>query len=162
MAVELGRTVPLRETPGLQPGQVHGILVTYRDGLRATVLKLGSAYTRWNFACKLANDTRLHATSFYTGPWGNRNLFQALAHAIQDHFRHGRAPYPVERTLLTTGLVEAAMRSRAAGRRLATPDLQIAYEPRDFRAFRETGATWRIVIDQTPEPAGLNPGARVP
>jgi hypothetical protein len=160
MAAELGRVVPLREIPGVRAGQAHGILVDYRDGLRAAVLKLGSGSTRWNFACRLADDARIRATRFYAGPWGNRNLFQALAHAIQHHFRHGASPYPVERTLLTTGLTEAAVRSRAAGRRVETPHLHLAYAPRDFTAFRETGATWRILTERTPEPAGLNPGAR--
>ena len=68
----------------------------------------------------------------------------------------------MERTLLTTGVVEAALRSRAAGRPVATRDLQLAYRPLDFRPFRETGATWRILTDRTPEPAGLNPGATEP
>jgi hypothetical protein len=31
----------------------HGILVTYRDGLRAMVLGVGSSATRWNFAYRL-------------------------------------------------------------------------------------------------------------
>ena len=162
MAAELGGTVPLREVPGVNAAQAHGLLVTYRDGLRAAVLKLGTLSTRWNIACRLRNDTRDYATHFYTGPWGNRNLFQALDHAIQDHFRRRRSPYPVERTLLTTGIVEAAMRSRAFDRRVETPHLHIAYAPRDFRAFREMGETWRIITDRTPEPAGLNPGVRQP
>jgi hypothetical protein len=159
MAAELGRAVPLRETPGVEPEQIHGLLLSYRDGLRATVLKVGRSSTRWNFACKLTGEEQARACRFYTGPWGNRNLFQALAHAIQDHFRHSRSPYPVERTLLTTGIVAAAMRSRADGRRVQTPQLEMAYAPRDFRALRETGATWRIITEATPEPAGLNPGA---
>jgi hypothetical protein len=162
LALEFGRPGRLRQVPGVAAGQAHGLLVSYRDGLRAAVLKLGSSSTRWAFAGKLAGDRRLHATHFYTGPWGNRNLFAALAHAIQDHFRSGRSPYPVERTLLTTGIVEAAMRSRAAARRVETPHLQIAYAPRDFRGFREMGATWQILTEQTPEPPGLNPGARLP
>jgi hypothetical protein len=158
MAVEMGRTIPLREMPPVQNGQLHGILVTYRDGLRATVLKVGSSSTRWNFACKLANERELRATRFYVGPWGNRNLFQALSHAIQHHFRERRSPYPVERTLLTTGMVEAAMRSRYHRRRIDTPDLDIAYAARDFRAMREMGETWRLITPKMPEPAGLNPG----
>ncbi len=160
MAAELGRAVPLREVRGVADGQIHGILLTYRDGLRGTVLKIASSTTRWNFACKLAGEAQPRACRFYTGPWGNRNLFQALSHAIQHHFREGRSPYPVERTLLTSGIVAAAMRSRAGGRRVETPHLEIAYAPQDFRAFRETGATWRLVTEQTPEPAGLNLGAR--
>lgn len=162
LAAELGRTIPLREVPGVANGALHGILLTYRDGLKATVLKVGNSSIRWNFACKLRGDSRTHASRFYVGPWGNRNLFQALSHAIQHHFRTGRSPYPVERTLLTTGIVEAAVRSRAAGRRLETANLNLAYTPRDFRAFRETGATWRIVTERTPEPQGMNPGAREP
>jgi hypothetical protein len=159
LAAELGRALPLRELPGINEVEPHGLLLTYRDGLRATVLKLGRSSSRWNFACKLAGDPRPHATRFYVGPWGNRNLFQALSHAIQHHFRTGQSPYPVERTLLTTGIVEAALRARAASRPLPTPELAIAYAPRDFRPYRESGATWRILTERTPEPLGLNPGA---
>jgi hypothetical protein len=158
MAAEFGRTVPLRQIPAVQSGQIHGILLKYRDGLRATALKIGSSSTRWNFACRLHGESQPRATHFYTGPWGNRNLFQALAHAIQHHFRTGRSPYPVERTLLTTGIVDAAMRSRFARRGIHTPHLEIAYAPRDFRAFREMGATWRLITTSTAEPLGLNPG----
>jgi hypothetical protein len=162
MAVELGTRIPLREIPAVRDGQIHGILLTYRDGQRGTVLKIGASSTRWNFACRLTGESQPRVTRFYTGPWGNRNLFQALAHAIQHHFRAGRSPYPVERTLLTTGLVEATARSRMARRRIATPHLHVVYEPRDFRDFRETGATWRIITERTPEPAGLNPGTSLP
>jgi hypothetical protein len=158
MAVELGPGVRLRQIPAVQNGQIHGILLTYRDGLRATVLKIGSSSIRWNFACQLAGESKPRATRFYTGPWGNRNLFQALSHAIQSHFREGRSPYPVERTLLTTGICDALMHSRAARQPITTPHLHIAYPPQDFRAFRETGATWRVVTPSTPEPFGLNPG----
>jgi hypothetical protein len=161
MAVELGLRVPLREMPPVQNGQMHGILLTYRDGLRATILKIGASSTRWNFACRLHGEDRPRATRFYVGPWGNRNLFAALSHAIQHHFCTGRSPYPVERTLLVTGICEAAMRSRQARRRIETLELAIRYEPRDFRAFREMGASWRIITQRTPEPEGLNPGARM-
>ena len=129
--------------PREKPVEPHGLLITYRDGFRATMLKLGASAVRWNFACKLAGDDRLYATRFHAGPYGNRCLFMALAHAIQDHFVQRRAPYPVERTLLTTGLTDALMRSRAAGGRLETPHLSIAYAARDFRAMREMGESWR-------------------
>jgi hypothetical protein len=159
MAAEFGNKVPDLRQPikGEKPAQPHAILVTYRDGLKATVLKIGFSATRWNFACKLANDKRLHAASFYVGPWGNRCLFMALAHAIQDHFVQRRSPYPVERTLLTTGMLEAAMRSRAQkGQAVPTPHLQLAYEARDFRAMREMGASWKV-LEGVPEATGINP-----
>ena len=76
--------------------------MTYKDGLRGMVLNAARDGTHWHFACKLAGDPTPRATSFYVGPWDNRNLFKALPHAIQDFFRDGRPPFPVERTLLTT------------------------------------------------------------
>jgi hypothetical protein len=158
MAAELGPGTPslrkLLEQPAFQ-APPHGILVTFADGLRAMVLKVGSSSTRWNFAARLADRSRLAATSFYVGPWQNRNLFKALSHAIQTHFRERRAPYPVERTLLTTGVLDAAMDSRQQNRPIDTPHLAIRYTPRDFRAMRENGESWKIITEGTPEPPGI-------
>jgi hypothetical protein len=163
MAAELGPKQPtLRELlqskpfAGVAP---FGTLVHYRDGLRGLVLKVGEKYVRWNFACRLAGEREPRATTFRSGPWGNRNLFMALAHAIQQHFVERRALYPLERTLLTTGVLAAAVDSRyQGGKELETPHLQIAYPPRDFRALRETGASWKVLTTDTPEPPGVKPG----
>ncbi|MBX7166919.1 MAG: hypothetical protein K1X74_11365 [Pirellulales bacterium] len=163
MAAELGERKPLREiaAAGGDPNSAHGVLLTYTDGLRAIGLKLGSGSTRWNFACRLDGNATPQATSLYVGPWQNRNLFKALSHAIQDHFRRGQAPYPVERTLLVTGVLDAEMESRfQGGQPQATPHLEFSYAPRDFRAMREMGATWKIITEATPEPPGIDPGGR--
>jgi hypothetical protein len=144
-------------------GRPHGILVNYRDGFRAFMLKVGSSATRWDFACRLEGDApdTARATSFYVGPWDNRNLFKALSHAIQVHFHEKRPPYPVERTLLTTGILAAAMDSRFnKGTLQETPHLSVAYEPRDFRSCREMGATWEILKPDTPEPKWLDLSGR--
>jgi len=163
MAAELGHAPEsLEGVPGEGKSETHGLLLTYRDGLTAIVLGIGSSSTRWNFACRTADDNRDHATSFYVGPWRNRNLFKALAHAIQHHFTHGAAPYPVERTLLSTGVLEAAMRSRQEGKPLTTPHLEFAYAPRDYRAMREMGATWEIINEDTIELEGIHPNGRQP
>lgn len=135
----------------------HGIHITYKDGFKATMLKIGNSGIRWNVAYQIVNEPGIHATSFYVGPWQNRNLFKALSHAIQHHFIHQHSPYPVERTLMTTGILEAAMRSRAQRQALATPQLEFGYFPRDFRNMREMGATWRIITDDTPQPMGIAP-----
>ena len=99
--------------PGEKPIEPHGVLLTYRDGFRGTVLKIGANSKRWDLAYRLTGDARLHATRYYVGPWGNRNLFMALSHAIQEHFVRRESPYPVERTLLASGVCDALMHSRA-------------------------------------------------
>jgi len=146
MAVELGDEIPrLRElvrTADFSETPPHGFLVRYRDGLRAVVLKVGVSGIRWNFSAELAGRGESVATRFHVGPWENRNLFKALAHAIQSHFR-GTTPYPVQRTQLVTGALEAAIDSHIAGGKVvATPQLDIQYQAGDFTKFREMGKTW--------------------
>ncbi len=154
-AVELLR--PNAGTPGSnRPFISHGILVSYCDGTRGTMLSAGITGIRWYFGCRLAGDTASRGTSFYVGPWQNRNLFKALSHAIQTHFRQRRAPYPVERTLLTTGILDAAMDSRIrAGAAQETPQLSFSYVPRDYRAMREMGASWQTLTEERTEPTGI-------
>lgn len=163
MAAELGAApesllqIPKDKSNG--PVQPHGLLITYKDGFRATVLKVGRNANRWNFACRLKGDPTIHATAFYNGPWGNRNLFKALSHAIQYLFIHRRQPYAVERTLLVTGALDAAMRSHEqGGRPVETPDLEFGYRPIDFRAMREMGETWKIITQEIEQPLDFRPG----
>ena len=156
MAAELG-TVPssLKRIPGERPALPQGLLIRYADGLKATMLKIGNRDIRWNFACRLKGERHLKATSIYVGPWENRNLFKALSHAIQFHFNNRRTPYPVERTLLTTGMTDALMRARRNPGPLPTPHLQFSYKARNFKALREMGATWKIITADMPEPLGI-------
>lgn len=141
------------------PKGPHGILLTYKDGFKATMLKVGSSSNRWNFACKLKGESKPRATSYYNGPWGNRCLFKALSHAIQHMFVQKQEPYPVERTLLVTGILDAAMRSYAeGGKSIRTPHLEVPYQAVDFRSMRETGATWKIITKDVPQPVPFSPG----
>lgn len=163
METELGPgQPPLRElvaSPTVNGGEPHGILLHYRDGLKAIALKVGNGATRWNFACQLEGETAPRATRFYVGPWQNRNLFRALSHAIQTFFEQKQAPYPVERTLLVSGILDRAMDSRQQGGAIIeTPELAIAYPAQDFTAMREMGATWKIIHEGVPQPEGIVPG----
>jgi hypothetical protein len=69
----------------------------------------------------------------------------------------------VERTLLTTGVLAAAVDSRhEGGKVIQTPHLKIAYPARDFRALREMGESWKVLTSATPEPAGIKTEVRPP
>jgi hypothetical protein len=158
MSAELGKPVTFAEGVK-QVGELsHGILIRYRDGTKATAISVPDSGIRWNFACRLRGKKKPLVTHFYVGPWNNRNLFKALSHAIQHHFIHGKTPYPVERTLLATGILDAAMHSRhQKSKPLATPQLDFSYAAQDFRAMREMGASWKIITDKTPQPRGIVP-----
>ena len=153
MRAEFGDRAPaLGTVPDEKPAEPHGLLLTYKDGLKGAVLKFGDTNIRWNFACRMKGTGEIRATKMHVGPWRNRYLFKAFSHAIQKFIRTRTAPYPVERTLLTTGILEAAMRSREAGKPVATPELEIAYQPIDYSDLREMGGTYQIIDNVLPEP----------
>jgi hypothetical protein len=144
--------------PTVTPAGSHALLVNYKDGTKATILKLGSTADRWNFACRVKGQAELLATALYNGPWGNFNLFSALTHAIAHFFKTGKSPYPVERTLLVSGVLDAAMHShQAGGKPIDTPQLEFGYPAQDFAAFCETGESWRVVTPEAPSPTTFNP-----
>jgi len=149
-----------RNTPKpKRPKGRHAIEVTYKDGFRAAVLTVPSSANRWNFACRLKGDRKPQATMLYNGPWGNRCLFKALSHAIQHLFVTHKQPYPVERTLLVTGVLEAAVRSfNGGGKPVATPHLEFGYTPIDFSALRENGASWEKITPAVAQPIDFSPG----
>lgn len=141
---------------GLKPR--HALVVHYKDGTRGTALAVGSTSDRWNFACKLRGQEGPLATALYNGPWGNLCLFTALSNAVAHFFKTGQSPYPVERTLLVSGILDAAMHShQAGGQTIATPELEFAYQPQDFSVLREMGATWQIITTATPQPTTFEP-----
>jgi hypothetical protein len=163
MAAEEKANFQRQPYPGRQPSQPsvkphHALIVHYKDGTRGTALAVGSTSDRWNIACRLRGQQQPLATALYNGPWGNLCLFTALSNAIVHFFKTGRSPYPVERTLLVSGILDAAMHShKEGGKPIETPQLEFAYEPRDFSAFRETGESWRIITSQTPQPTTFQP-----
>ncbi|MSQ94136.1 MAG: hypothetical protein EXR98_06215 [Gemmataceae bacterium] len=154
LRAEFGDKIPDITQP-IDKLEPFGILITYRDGTKGLVLKIGYSATRWHFVCKLAGERQPRVSSHYVGPWNNRCLFMALSHAIQQFCVTRQTPYPVERTLLATGALEAAVRSRAEGRRLETPHLAIRYGPRDFRALREMGESWKILTEDVKQTQGF-------
>jgi hypothetical protein len=113
-------------------------LIEYRDGFRAAVAMLngwlhegdGGAFT---FAGKLKSRGKPVSTHFYLQQPGPFAHFAWLVKAIDSMMQTGHAPYPVERTLLTTGVLDAVMTSRAEkNRRVETPHLAIKYQPTDY------------------------------
>ena len=103
--------------------------VEYRDGLKATMLLMNGLVQDFTFAARLKGQKDPLSTLFYLPPNPNVTYSAALMSKAEETFVTGKAPYPIERTLLTTGMVAAGMKSLADGeKRLETPHLAIRYE----------------------------------
>jgi hypothetical protein len=101
----------------------------YADGTKATMLLMNGLVGDFTFAARLKGQSAPLSTLFYLPPNPNVVYSAALMSKAEETFLTGKTPYPIERTLLTTGLVEAGMRSLGTGqRRLETPHLAIRYQ----------------------------------
>ena len=101
----------------------------YNDGLKATMLLLNGLVNDFTFAAQLTDQTEPLSTLFYLPPIPNVVYSAALMSKAEEMFLTGKAPYPIERTLLTSGLVEAGVRSLANNsQRLDTPYLNVSYQ----------------------------------
>ena len=105
-------------------------VLEYRDDFKGAAYMLDSHVEGWQFAGRLGGKSEPVSTHF--GPGADaRDLphFDGLVRVIEDLFVTGKAGYPVERTLLTTGALDFLMHSLHHGKRLTTPELKIAYRP---------------------------------
>lgn len=101
-------------------------LVEYRDGFKAGLLALSDVSEYLAAVKPKGKDPE--ATLCYI-PIENSNNFSMLVHGITQMIQTGKRPFPVERTLLVTGTLASLMDSGfQKGKRLETPDLNIAYK----------------------------------
>ena len=113
-------------------------LVEYRDGLRGAVLMLNGYVTDMAYAARIDDDIR--ATEFYLQSGSPHAHFSYLSLNIEEMFVTGRPTYTVARTLLTTGILEAALDSRYRGHvRLETPHLDVSYRSYEAIPWRPIG-----------------------
>jgi hypothetical protein len=114
------------------------ILIDYRDGTRGAVLNLPEQLSDMNFAGRVAGRTETFSTDFYLPAPPGAKFFDPLVANIEKFFASGKPPYPVERTLLTSTVLDLALHSLAdGGRPSESPALDVRYQaPADSGFFR--------------------------
>jgi hypothetical protein len=105
----------------------------HSDGLKCTVLLMNGLVRDFNFAAFVAGSREPWSTQMYLPMPDGRttlaNFFSPLVNHMESMFLTGRAPYPVERTLLTTGLTAAGVESLYRGQaKFETPHLALKYQ----------------------------------
>jgi hypothetical protein len=101
--------------------------VQYRDGTRACHLRMNGLVSDFTFAARLPEQNEILSTLFYLPPRPNVYYSTFLMHMAETTFTTGVSPTPIDRTLLTSGLVEAGLKSVKQGQRLETPHLAVKY-----------------------------------
>jgi hypothetical protein len=112
----------------------------HEDGLKCSMLLMSGLVKDFTFACHLDKGS-LSTQMYLPMPDGRTtlaNFFSPLVYNMEQMFLTGKPTYPVERTLLTTGLTEAGVNSLHKGQvEVATPHLDIRYQaPRESTFWR--------------------------
>ena len=108
-------------------------LFQYLDGLLGAVFMLPGIATGNSIAIQLKNESQLRVTRFEERTEPRHPHFAYLLKGIERMIHTGRPSYPVERTLLSSGVLDRALTSRLnQSQRLMTPELAIRYLPADY------------------------------
>ena len=105
----------------------RGWLLEHCDGLRSTILVLDGVVADFNFAVRSQNGEIVSAQLFRAPPPAEHH-FSRLSAMMEDFFRSGTPPWPMERSLLIAGLLETFSKPASlSGKRMETPELAVAY-----------------------------------
>lgn len=126
-----------REAKGRFQGDLKSALkpvaffIEYLDGFRAVLIHdMGAANSEWVTAWREDGVGECQAAVHYTQearPFGH---FTFLLQGIEKMILTGKPAWPVERTLLVTGMLAALFQSRKqGGAHMETPHLRIGYRP---------------------------------
>jgi hypothetical protein len=103
--------------------------IQYEDGLKANVFTLNHAVAEWAVAWRENEESEIRSTLFWTQEARPYHHFNYLLRGVERMMQTGTPTWPVERTLLTSGILDAALISKKnGGETLATPHLKIAYQ----------------------------------
>ncbi|MFD0715995.1 hypothetical protein [Paenibacillus sp. GCM10027626] len=101
-------------------------LLEYLDGTKGAIIQFKRLVEQWGFAFR-NKEQQIFAARCLSGEERPFHHFERLTRMIEAFLITGIQPFRMERTLLTTGMICAAMDSLHEGRRLETPELHISY-----------------------------------
>jgi hypothetical protein len=118
-----------------------GYLIEHNDGFRTSIFMTG--IRDFNYAGYREDTGSIVSCQMYlpmpTHGSTTADFFNPLTRHIEDTILTGRTPYPVERTLLTSGMVIGGVNSLHQGQvPVATPEMNIRYQGPEASQFWRT------------------------
>ena len=115
----------------------------HEDGLKCAMLLMNGLVQDFNFAADIEGRREPFSTQMYLPMPPARtslaNFFSPLVNNAEKMFLTGKSPYPIARTLLTTGLTAAGVESLYRNQaRYDTPHLAIGYQASHDSTFWRT------------------------
>jgi hypothetical protein len=111
-------------------------LIERSDGLQTTLLMLNGAVTDFTFAAKIKQSPQVQSTQFYLPPNPNVAYSACLVAGIEEMIETGKAPYPVERTLIVSGILDKCLDPKIKNfQPLETPELSVSYRVAQHARF---------------------------
>lgn len=116
-------------------------VIEYNDGLKAAAFLMTGLVEDFTVAVDVEGDAKPFSVLMDLQNGIPHHHFGCLVKNIEILFETGKAPYPVERTLLTSGILDAELESRFQGyKRLNTPYLaNVRYQAPKSSHFCSTG-----------------------
>lgn len=116
-------------------------VVDYNDGLKGAAFLMTGLVEDFTVALDVEGQSKPVSTLMYLQERRPHHHFGCLVKNIEIMFETGRAPYPVERTMLTSGILDFGLESRIRGyRKLDTPELaQVRYQTPNASHFCTKG-----------------------
>lgn len=113
----------------------YAVIVNYKDGTKGAILMLNEyVNSGWAYSAKV--DGKVVATEFVLDNSMSYSHFSYLTLNIQKFIVSGKPPVPIERNLLTSGIIDQGIRSLADGKIRETPFLDIKYNVEGYESIR--------------------------
>ena len=121
--------------------EMTGYLIEHRDGFRTSMFL--TKIRDFNYAGHLSATDEILSCQMYLPMPGHgsttADFFNPLTRHIEDLILTGQAPYPVQRTLLTSGMVIAGIDSLYQEQQvIMTPEMGVRYRAPESSLF------WRV------------------
>lgn len=131
------RLQPLPQSQSLEAQAKQPVLfvLNYRDGLKAAALVLTHNSAGFSTVLRVKGQSQPVGTAFVIGEPGRHGAldhrplpnWDGIGYCVDRFLQTGKAPNPVERTLLTTGALAFCFESKRQGKPVETPQLRVEY-----------------------------------